>query len=110
MDRLTGLHLFVRVVETGSFSRAAPEFGVTQPTATKHVAAIEERFGARLLHRNARGVSLTEAGALYYDKCKAVAAEIEEAEDNRPAADRGRRPLRIGTSWRSAGSILVAAG
>ena len=60
MDRITGMQLFVRVVETGSFSKAAAELGITQPTATKHVAALEARLGARLLHRSTRGVTPTE--------------------------------------------------
>ena len=65
MDRITGVQLFVRIVETGSFSKASVDLGVTQPTATKHVAAVEARLGARLLNRNTRGVSATEIGALY---------------------------------------------
>lgn len=99
MDRLAGLQLFVRVVETGSFSKAAQEFGVTQPTATKHVAAIEERFQVRLLNRTSRAISLTESGASYYEKCKAVLRDFEDAE-----AFRGQQQaevqglLRIGTS------------
>lgn len=81
MDRVTGLHLFIRVVETGSFSRGALELGITQPTATKAVAATEKRLGARLLHRSTRGVTPTEIGALYYERCKQIAREIEEAEN-----------------------------
>lgn len=99
MDRLAGLQLFVRIVETGSFSKAAREFNVTQPTATKHVAAIEQRFQVRLLNRNPRAISLTEAGALYYDKCKAVLREFEEAEAFRgPQQNDVLGSLRIGTS------------
>ncbi|MBV8033694.1 LysR family transcriptional regulator [Roseateles sp.] len=81
MDRVTGVQLFIRVVETGSFSKAAQEFGITQPTATKAVAATEQRLGARLLHRSTRGVTTTEVGALYYDKCKLIAREIDEADN-----------------------------
>jgi DNA-binding transcriptional LysR family regulator len=81
MDRITGVQLFIRVVETGSFSRAAGDLGITQPTATKAVAAIEERLGARLLHRSTRGVTPTEVGALYYEKCKLIAREIEDADN-----------------------------
>src|SRR5690242_13254809 len=80
MDRVTAVQLYIRVVETGSFSKAAAEMGLAQPTATKAVAAIEARLGARLLHRSTRGVSPTEVGALYYDKCKRIAREIEEAD------------------------------
>jgi DNA-binding transcriptional LysR family regulator len=81
MDRITGVQLFVRIVETGSFSRASADLGVTQPTATKHVAALEAKLGARLLNRNTRGVSATEIGALYYEKCKAIQRELEEADN-----------------------------
>lgn len=80
MDRITGVQLFARIVETGSFSKASADLGITQPTATKHVAALEAKLGARLLNRNTRGVSATEIGALYYEKCKAIQRELEEAD------------------------------
>jgi|SRR5450830_545613 len=81
MDRITSIELFIRVVETGSFSKAAIDVGITQPTATKAVAAMEKRLGARLLHRSTRGVMLSEVGALYYDKCKLIAREVDEADN-----------------------------
>jgi DNA-binding transcriptional LysR family regulator len=80
MDRITGVQLFARIVETGSFSKASADLGITQPTATKHVAALEAKLGARLLNRNTRGVSATEIGALYYEKCKAIQRELDEAD------------------------------
>ncbi|MEP7102595.1 MAG: LysR family transcriptional regulator, partial [Burkholderiales bacterium] len=84
---------------TGSFSKASVDLGVTQPTATKHVAAVEARLGARLLNRNTRGVSATEIGALYYEKCKAIQRELEEA-DNLASLLQSRvgGQLRISTS------------
>ncbi|MEO6624771.1 MAG: LysR family transcriptional regulator, partial [Burkholderiaceae bacterium] len=81
MDRVSSLKLFIRVVETGSFSRGAAELGVTQPTATKALAATERRLGARLLHRSTRGVTPTEVGQLYYERCLTIAREIDEAEN-----------------------------
>ena len=81
MDRITGVQLFARIVETGSFSKASADLGITQPTATKHVAALEAKLGARLLNRNTRGISATEIGALYYDKCKTIQRELEEADN-----------------------------
>lgn len=81
MDRVAAVALFIRIVETGSFSKAAAELGITQPTATKAVAAMESRLGVRLLHRTTRGVSPTEVGSLYYEKCKAIAHEIEAADN-----------------------------
>ena len=99
MDRITGVQLFIRIVETGSFSKASVDLGVTQPTATKHVAAVEARLGARLLNRNTRGVSATEIGALYYEKCKLIQRELEEA-DNLASLLQSRvgGQLRISTS------------
>jgi DNA-binding transcriptional LysR family regulator len=81
MDRVQGISLFIRVVETGSFSKAAEDLGITQPTATKFVASMEKRLGVLLLHRSTRGVTTTEIGKLYYEKCKLIAREIEEADD-----------------------------
>ena len=99
MDTVAGLKLFIRVVETGSFSKASVDLGITQPTATKHVAALEARLGARLFHRSTRGVTPTEVGSAYYDKCKSIARELDEA-DNLAALmqSRVRGTLRISTS------------
>lgn len=108
MDRITGIELFIRVVETGSFSKAASEIGITQPTATKAVAAIEQRLGARLLHRSTRGVTLSEVGALYYDKCKLIAREVDEA-DNLATLLQSRvgGTLRVSTSVAFGRRVLV---
>lgn len=69
------------MVETGSFSKAAQEFATTQPTVTKMVLATEARLKVRLLNRNTRGVSVTESGALFFEKCKSITREAEEAEN-----------------------------
>ncbi len=79
MDRLQDFQLFLRVVDLGSFSRAAAEMGIGQPAATKQIAQMERRLGARLLHRSTHGVSPTEIGLLYYEKCKLIAHHAEEA-------------------------------
>jgi DNA-binding transcriptional LysR family regulator len=99
MDRLLAMEMFVRVVETGSFSKAALEFHTTQPTVTKQVAATEARLKVRLLNRNTRGVSLTEPGALYYEKCKNIVRESEEAESIvQLRQNQAQGLLRVGTS------------
>ena len=108
MDRVAAVQLFIRVVETASFSKAAAEFGITQPTATKAVAAMERRLGARLLHRTTRGVSPTEVGTLYYDKCKAIAHEIEAADNLATLMQGGMAgTLRISTSVAFGRRVLV---
>ncbi len=80
MDRFQAAKLFVRVVDLGSFSKAAADIGIGQPAATKLVAQLEKQLGSRLLHRSTHGVSPTEIGALYYNKCKLIALHVEEAE------------------------------
>ena len=80
MDRLQAIELFIRVVDLGSFSKAAADLGVGQPTATKGVAGLEKRLGSRLLHRSTHGVTPTEIGALYYAKCKLIAHHMDEAQ------------------------------
>ena len=80
MDRIQAVRLFVRVVDMGSFSKAAAELGMGQPAATKQVARLETQLGARLLHRTTHGVTPTEIGALYYEKCRLIAHHVEEAE------------------------------
>lgn len=79
MDRIQALLLFTRVVDLGSFSRAATELGIGQPAVTKQIARMEQELGARLLHRSTHGVTPTEVGTLYYDKCKLIVHHDEEA-------------------------------
>ena len=63
----------------GLFSRAALELGIGQPAATKQVARMEQELGARLLHRSTHGVSPTDVGIRYYEKCKLIVHHDEEA-------------------------------
>lgn len=80
MDRLTAMKMFVRVVETGSFSSVARELGSTQPTVSKNIAELESWLGAKLLNRSTRSLRLTETGADYYERCVNILRDIEEAE------------------------------
>jgi DNA-binding transcriptional LysR family regulator len=108
MDRLQAMEMFVRVVETGSFSKAAKEFATTQPTVTKQVAATEARLKVRLLNRNTRGVSITEAGALYYEKCKCIVREVEEADSIvRLRQSQAQGLLRVGSSVAFGRRVIV---
>jgi DNA-binding transcriptional LysR family regulator len=80
MDRVQAVRLFIRVVDLGSFSNAASDLGIGQPSATKLVSQMEKRLGSRLLHRSTHGVTPTEIGAIYYEKCKLIAHHLDEAE------------------------------
>jgi DNA-binding transcriptional LysR family regulator len=70
MDTMLSLKVFRDVVEAGSFVAAAKRLRLSPAAVTKHVAHLEASLGARLLQRTSRQVSLTEAGAVYYDQCK----------------------------------------
>jgi DNA-binding transcriptional LysR family regulator len=80
LDRITGMQAFVRVATLGSFSAAARALGLSQTMVTKHVVALEDRLGVKLLHRSTRRLVLTEAGRSYLASCERILPEIEEAE------------------------------
>ena len=82
MDRLTAMGLFVRIVETGSFSAVAREMNMTQPTVSKQLTALERQLKTRLLNRSTRQLSLTEAGSAYFESSKRILATVNEAEAN----------------------------
>lgn len=90
MDRLTALEVFVKVVESQSFAAAARELGLSPAMASKHIQALEERLGARLLNRTTRRLSLTEVGRGYYERSRQVLADLEDAD--RAASDLHRAP------------------
>jgi DNA-binding transcriptional LysR family regulator len=85
MDKLRDMELFVRVVETGSFSAAARDLQLGQPAASKMIAGLEQRLGVRLLIRSTRRLVPTEAGSAFYERAVRAIAETNEAE----AAARG---------------------
>lgn len=80
LDRVTSMQVFARVASLGSFSAAARALHLSQTMVTKHVAALEDRLGVKLLHRSTRRLVLTEGGRNYLAACERILAEIEEAE------------------------------
>lgn len=80
MDRLATMETFVRVVDAGSFVAAADRLGLSTAMVSRHVQELEERLGTRLLNRTTRKLSLTEAGAAYYERCQQVLRDIEEMD------------------------------
>jgi DNA-binding transcriptional LysR family regulator len=80
MDRFDSLHLFVRIVELGSFTRAAAELDLPRATATHAIKQLEARLGSRLLERTTRQVRPTVDGQAFYERCVHLLAELEEAE------------------------------
>lgn len=80
MDRLQSMAVFVKAADSGSFSAAGVALGMSSQMAGKHVSALEERLGVKLLNRTTRRQSLTEIGQHYYERCKRVLAEVEAAD------------------------------
>lgn len=74
------MRLLVRVVERQSFSAAASDLGLPRSTATTAIKQFEENLGIRLLQRTTRQVSPTLEGEIYYQRCKAILAEIDDTE------------------------------
>ncbi|MGH7108189.1 MAG: LysR substrate-binding domain-containing protein [Acetobacteraceae bacterium] len=80
MDTLTGIKVFLQVVESGSFVAAADRLDVSTAMVSKHVMSVEQRLGVRLLNRNSRTLSLTEPGRIYFERCKVILDDLEETE------------------------------
>ena len=80
MDRLAGIEAFVRVVESGSFVRAADRMALSTSALSQRVAELEAHLGARLLNRTTRRLSLTESGQAFFERSVALLADLEEAE------------------------------
>ncbi len=80
MDSLTDIAVFVRVVDAGSFTRAAEQLRLSRPVVSKYVSRLEDRLGVRLLNRTTRRLSLTEAGRIFHERCARGLQDIEQAE------------------------------
>jgi len=96
------MQVFVRVVEQGSFTRAADDLGISRSSVTAAFAELEARLKIRLMHRTTRRLSLTDEGRSYYDHCVRVLDDIAEAEDNLSGArlvPRGRLRVSIPQSF-----------
>ena len=81
MDRLDRMQLFIRIVERRSFSAAAADLGLARSTVTEAVKQLEEGIGTRLLERTTRHVTPTLDGRAFYERCLAILAEVDEAEN-----------------------------
>ena len=101
MDQIQALRIFVRVVEAGTFTRAADSLNLPKATVTKHVQALEERLRVKLLNRTTRRVTVTPDGAAYYDRTVRLLTDLDDIEasmTNARANPRGRLRIDVGTS------------
>jgi DNA-binding transcriptional LysR family regulator len=80
MDKFQEMASFVAVVEAGSFVGAADVIGLSKAAVSRHVADLEQRLGARLLHRTTRRLSLTDDGQLFFARAKEMLAAVDESE------------------------------
>jgi DNA-binding transcriptional LysR family regulator len=80
MDKLLALRAFVCAGETRSFVAAARQLGLSPSAVGKAIARLEDELGARLLHRSTRSMALTEEGAAYFDRCRQLLGDLQEAE------------------------------
>jgi len=80
LDSLSGLTALVKTVESGSFIAASERLGVSASAIGKSVARLENSLGVTLLNRSTRSISLTDEGALFYERARRIVAEIEEAQ------------------------------
>lgn len=81
MDKLDAMRMFVRVVESGSFSQAARDLNVSQPTVSKQLAALEARLGTQLVARNSRALAVTPAGQDYYEATVRILQDLDFVEE-----------------------------
>ncbi len=110
MDRIDTMRAFVRVVEAGSFTKAAQTLHLSRTTVTQLVQQLEARLQLKLLNRTTRKVNVTEDGAVYYERLVRLLAELEDVETGLPnasAAPQGQ--LRIDVPSPLATMILVPA-
>src|SRR5471032_2167922 len=89
------MHCYVRAVETGSFSAVARELGTVQPNVSRHIAALEQHLGTRLLHRSTRKLTPTPEGERYYAEVRRVLDAAEEADANARGEGKPSGLLRV---------------
>ena len=108
MDRIDLFRVFSRVVECASFTRAADTLGIPRSSVSAAVQELEERVGARLLHRTTRKVTPTQDGVAFYDRCQRVIADVEDTENLfRQTAAQPSGKLRVDVPGRI-GRLIIA--
>ena len=80
MDTFTAMKIFCSVIENGSLAEAARSLNISPSVVSKQLSGLEDRLSVRLLNRTTRRVSITEVGSAYYERCKRIIADVDEAE------------------------------
>ncbi|SCW61014.1 DNA-binding transcriptional regulator, LysR family [Sphingobium faniae] len=89
MDRLTSLEVFVAIVDSGSFGRAAERMALSPTMISTHLARLEDRLGTRLIHRTTRRFALTPQGHLFLEEVRAILEAMGQAESRVRRSDAG---------------------
>ncbi|MEL7450006.1 MAG: LysR substrate-binding domain-containing protein [Pseudomonadota bacterium] len=97
-DRISSLRLFVRVARTGSFTVAGRELGLSQPSVSRIISALEKNLGAALFVRSTHALKLTEAGADYLARLDPILAALEEANHLVGGTGELKGQLRVGSA------------
>ena len=108
MDKLQAMEVFVQVVDTGSFTRAAENLQMPKATVSTLVRNLETALTVKLLNRTTRQISVTADGAAYYERCLAILADVRDAEESLStsrASPSGR--LRVDVSTGFARHLLI---
>jgi len=99
VDRLHAIAVFAKVVEQGSFARAAERLAISTSACSRHVAELEAHLGTRLLQRTTRRLSLSESGQAFYERAVQLLADLDEAErEAAAAATRLRGAIKLTSS------------
>jgi len=110
MDQLSAMRAFVRVVESGTFSRAADLLDMPKPTVTKQIQQLEAHLRARLLNRTTRRVTVTMDGAAYYERALRVLGEIDDLDASMASSQaRPSGRLRVDSSAALAVAVIIPA-
>jgi DNA-binding transcriptional LysR family regulator len=110
MDRFSAMTAFVRVVESGSFTKAAKTLDVPKPTVTRLVQALESQLRVQLIHRSTRALTLTPEGATYYERTVRLLAELEDIESGtRSSLARPSGRIKVEVSVGMAAMVIVPA-
>ncbi len=107
VDRIDLFRIFTRVVECASFTRAADTLGLPRSSVSAAIHDLEIRVGTRLLHRTTRKVAPTEDGAVFYQRCLRLIADVEDTERLFEASSRPSGKIRIDMPGRI-GRLVVA--
>lgn len=101
MDHMAAMRAFVRVVEVGTFTRAAQLLAIPKPTLSKLIQGLEAHLRTKLLNRTTRRVTVTADGAAYYERVISILADVDELDGSMTlsqASPKGRLRIDVGTS------------